>query len=85
MPGADDRVTDLITRFEDRDEPVTTVTDIEEQLAEARMIIDPDRDSEPLTDAVAVATYLGFRRDEFSAEPAELIRLARAAEAARFE
>jgi hypothetical protein len=26
-PGADDAVTALITRFEDRDEPVTTVTD----------------------------------------------------------
>jgi hypothetical protein len=78
--GADDRVTDLLTRFEDRDEPVTTVTDIEEQLAEAHGIIDPDRDSEPLRNAVAVATYLAFRRDQIGADPAELIRRATAAE-----
>jgi hypothetical protein len=78
--GADDRVTDLLTRFEDRDEPVTTVTDIEEQLAEAHRIIDPDLDSEPLRNAVAVATYLAFRRDQIGADPAELIRRATAAE-----
>jgi hypothetical protein len=78
--AADERVTDLLTRFEDRDEPVTTVVDIEEQLAEAHGIIDPDGDSEPLRNAVAVATYLAFRRDQINAEPDELIRRATAAE-----
>jgi hypothetical protein len=78
--GGDDRVTDLLTRFEDRDEPVTTVLDVEEQLAEAHGIIDPDRDSAALANAVAVATYLAFRRDQLHAEPAELIRRATAAE-----
>jgi hypothetical protein len=78
--GADDRVTDLLTRFEDRDEPVTTVTDVEEQLAEAHGIIDPDHDSEPLRIAVAVATYLAFRRDQISDDRDELIRRALAAE-----
>lgn len=78
--GADDAVTDLLTRFEDRDEPVTTVADVEEQLAEAHGIIDPDRDSEALTQAVAVATYLAFRRDQIHADPADLIRRAMEAE-----
>src|SRR3954449_4675829 len=78
--GADDRVTDLLVRFEDRDEPVTTVADVEEQLAEAHGIIDPDADSEPLRNAVAVATYLAFRRDQIGADPDELIRRATAAE-----
>jgi hypothetical protein len=78
--GADDRVTQFMTRFEDRDEPVTTVQDIEDQLAEAQRIIDPEYDSEALSTAVAVATYLAFRRDEFGADPQELIRLARRAE-----
>src|SRR4051812_24971326 len=78
--GADDRVTDLITRFEDRDEPVTTVTDIEEQLAEAHGIIDPDGDSESLRTAVAVATYLAFRRDQINEDRQELIRRATKAE-----
>jgi hypothetical protein len=78
--GADDRVTELMTRFEDRDEPVTTDTDVEEQLAEAHGIIDPDGDSEPLRIAVAVGTYLAFRRDQMDAHPDELIRRAREAE-----
>lgn len=78
--GADDRVTDLIVRFEDRDEPISTVVDVEEQLAEAHGIIDPDGDSEPLRNAVAVATYLAFRRDEFQADPQDLIRRATRAE-----
>jgi hypothetical protein len=78
--GADDRVTELITRFEDRDEPVTTVDDVEEQLAEAHRIIDPDADSQALRNAVAVATYLAFKRDQFDADPDDLIRRATAAE-----
>src|SRR3954471_3044300 len=78
--GADDRVTELLTRFEDRDEPVTTVLDVEQQLAEAHGIIDPDRDSEALANAVAVATYLAFRRDQIGADADELIRRATAAE-----
>jgi hypothetical protein len=78
--GADDRVTDLLTRFEDRDEPITTVEDVEEQLAEAHGIIDPEHDSDALRDAVAVATYLAFRRDQLHEPPDELIRRATAAE-----
>jgi hypothetical protein len=78
--GADDRVTELLTRFEDRDEPVTTVTDVEEELTEARRIIDLDGDSEPLRIAVAVATYLAFRRDELNDDPDDLTRRALAAE-----
>ena len=78
--GADDRVSELLTRFEVRDEPVTAVEDVEEQLAEAHGIIDPEGDSEPLRNAVAVATYLAFRRDQLHADPDELIRRATAAE-----
>src|SRR4051794_5581986 len=78
--GADDAVTSLLTRFEDRDEPVSTVLDVEQQLAEARGIIDPDGDSEPLATAVAVATYLAFKRDEFQSDPDDLVRRATAAE-----
>jgi hypothetical protein len=81
--GADDRVTQFMIRFEDRDEPVTTVQDtVQDELAEAQRSIDPEYDSEALSTAVAVATYLAFRRDEFGADPQELIRLARRAEGA---
>jgi hypothetical protein len=78
--GGDDMVAELMTRFEDRDEPVTTVDDVEEELAEARRIIDREGDSEALRNAVAVATYLAFRRDELHADADELIRRATAAE-----
>src|SRR3954447_17739913 len=78
--GADELVTELLTRFEDRDEPVSAVDDVEQQLAEAQGIVDPDGDSEPLRNAVAVATYLAFRRDQIGADPDELIRRATAAE-----
>ena len=78
--ASDDRVTELITRFEDRDEPVTAVEEIDLQLAEVHGIIDPDRDSEPLSNAVAVATYLAFRRDQIGDDPEQLIRLATRAE-----
>src|SRR3954453_17153038 len=78
--GADDRVTDLLTRFEDRDEPVTAVADVEQQMAEAHGIRDPADNSEPLRNAVAVAPYLAFRRDQLGDDPDELIRRATAAE-----
>jgi hypothetical protein len=78
--AGDDRVSELLRRFEDRDEPVTAVEDVEEQLAEAHGIIDPEHDSEALRNAVAVATYLAFRRDQLHDEPDELIRRATKAE-----
>jgi hypothetical protein len=79
--GADDRVTELMTRFEDRDEPVTAVLEeVEEQLLEARRIIDPDGDSDALRTAVAVAIYLSFRRDQLADDADELIRRASKAE-----
>jgi hypothetical protein len=81
--AADDRVNDLIMRFEDRDEPVSAVGDVEEQLAEAHGIIDPDGDSEALRNAVAVGTYLAFKRNELNDDPNDLIRRATAAEDGR--
>src|SRR4051794_17707555 len=78
--GTEEPVIELLTRFEDRDEPVTAVDDVEQQLAEAHGIIDPDGDSDNLRTTVAVATYLAFRRDEITADPDELIRRATAAE-----
>ena len=78
--GADDGVTQLITRFEDRDEPVSAVADVEQELAEAQRSIDIDGGGEPLSKAVAVATYLAFRRDEIAAPAEDLVRRATAAE-----
>jgi hypothetical protein len=78
--GADADVTDFLLRYEDADEPVTSFADIEERLAEGAGVLDPQQESGPLQVALAVATYLAFRRDELAEDPDELVRLAVRAE-----
>jgi hypothetical protein len=78
--GTDADLADFLVRFEDADEPVAAIEDIEQRLAEAAGALDPEGDSPALQMAAAVATYLGFRRDEFDEEPDELLRLAARAE-----
>lgn len=78
--GADAGVTELITRFEDRDEPVSAVPEVEQELAEAQRSIDVDGGGEALSTTVAVATYLAFRRDQIGEPADDLIRRATAAE-----
>jgi len=78
--GADTDVTDFMTRFEDADEPVSAVEEVEQRLAEAAGALDPQQESGALQVTAAVATYLAFRRDETSGEPDEIVRLAVRAE-----
>ena len=78
--GADPDVTDFLLRYEDADEPITAVGDPEGRLAEGAGALDPQQESGPLQIAVAVATYLAFRRDELAEDPDELVRLAVRAE-----
>jgi hypothetical protein len=78
--GADPDVTDFLVRYEDADEPVTAVEDVEQRLAEAAGALDPQQESGPLQVAVAVATYLAHRRDELPDDADEIVRLAVRAE-----
>jgi hypothetical protein len=78
--GVDPDVTDFLTRYEDADEPVTAVVDVEQRLAEAAGALDPQQESGTLQVAVAVATYLAHRRDELPDDPDEIVRLAVRAE-----
>jgi hypothetical protein len=79
--GADDRVADLMLRFEDRDEPISALTDsIEETMAEATRRLDVEEDDPALTLAGAVVTYLAFRRDAVNEDPQRLLQLAADAE-----
>jgi hypothetical protein len=78
--GDDPDVTDFFVRYEDADEPVTAVEDVEQRLAEAAGALDPQQESGPLQVAVAVATYLAHRRDELPDDPDEIVRLAVRAE-----
>src|SRR4051794_37138355 len=72
--GTDADLADLFIRFEDADEPVTAVEDIEQRMAEAARAPDPEGDIPPPQMAAAVATYLAFRRDQLDDAPAEILR-----------
>jgi hypothetical protein len=74
--GASEGLDSLLERFEDADQPVTAVPDIERALDEA-VGSDPEPELEM---ARAVAVYLAYRRDELNAPPLELLRLAARAE-----
>lgn len=78
--GVNDALAALLQRFEDDDEPITALEDVEEVLDEAvNSVGDPETDPE-LAMAEAVAVYLAHRRDELRGDPVELLRLATRAE-----
>jgi hypothetical protein len=78
--GTDADLADFYLRFEDADEPVSALEDVEQRMAEAAGALDPEGDSGALQMAAAVATYLSFRRDEFEEDGEELLRFAARAE-----
>jgi hypothetical protein len=71
---------DLLTRFEDDDEPISAIEDIETRLDETLGPPELDADDPAFTMARAVIVYLAHRRDEVGAPPIELLRLAARAE-----
>ncbi len=77
--GTDNGLDELLEKFEDDDEPISAIGDIEERLA---MRIGPPEfdDDAPMRMARAVVTYLHFRRDEVNVSDVELLRLAARAE-----
>ena len=78
--GTDTDLADFFIRFEDADEPVAALDDVEQRMAEAAGALDPEGEIPALQMAAAVATYLSFRRDAVDEEPDELLRLAARAE-----
>jgi hypothetical protein len=79
-PSGELGVADLLGPVEDRDEPVTSHEDIESDLAELKGRVDPQDEEPAVMMAIAVATYLAFRRDEMTHDPADILRLAARAE-----
>ncbi|MEA2157990.1 MAG: hypothetical protein QOD66_370 [Solirubrobacteraceae bacterium] len=71
---------ELLERFEDDDEPIAAVEDIEITLDETVGPRDPDDDPPAFVMACAVIVYLAHRRDELEADAIELLRLAARAE-----
>jgi hypothetical protein len=78
--GTHEDLGELERRFEDADEPVPAVEDIEARVDEAVRSIDVDELDPALAMARAVSVYLAFRRDEIDDEPLDILRLASRAE-----
>ncbi len=77
---ADQRLDDLLAQFEDADEPVTAIQNLEERLAIAVEGVDVEVEDPAVSMAVATILYLAHRRDELGAEPHKILRLAARAE-----
>jgi hypothetical protein len=74
--GEDEALADFLRRFEDRDEPITAVENLEDETLEEARWVDPEGDDPALAMAAAVTTYLGFKRDALGAPDDQLLRLA---------
>jgi hypothetical protein len=81
-PANDDAdVADLLTQFEDADEPIRGLVDtIDERVAEAVHRVDPDETIPSVQMMGAVIVYLAHRRDGVDDVEADILRLAARAE-----
>jgi hypothetical protein len=77
---ADAAVGDFEIAFEDADEPVRGLDDVEQRVATVLYDLDPNVESGSLSMVGALTTYLSYRRDELHAQPEELLKLATRAE-----
>jgi hypothetical protein len=78
--GGDPRLGELLIRFEDSDEPVTAVENLEERVAIAVEGADLELEDPAVAMAAATILYLARRRDEVADEPDTILRLAARAE-----
>jgi hypothetical protein len=76
----DAAVGDFERMFEDADEPVSALDDVQERVAIALAELDPAVANGSLSMAGALTIYLSFRRDELDGDGKELIRLTTRAE-----
>lgn len=77
---SDSRLGDLLEQFEDDDEPVSAVENLEERVAIAVEGVDVEIDDPAVSMAAATILYLARRRDELHADPQRILRLAARAE-----
>jgi hypothetical protein len=77
---AEEGPSELLRRFEDRDEPVGNAGEAEQEIAEAKGIVDPQDEDPAAAMTAAVATYLAYRRDELDDDRENLLVLAARAE-----
>jgi hypothetical protein len=77
---ADGVLGDFLAQFEDSDEPVTAVGNLDERIALASEGVDIDVEDPAVQMAGAVMLYLAHRRDEVADDPDDVLRLAARAE-----
>ena len=77
---ADARLGDLLAQFEDADEPVTAIDNLEDRVATAVERVDAEIDDPAVSMAAATILYLAHRRDELGDAPHKVLRLAARAE-----
>jgi hypothetical protein len=77
---SDERLGRLLEQFEDDDEPVTAIDNLEERLAIAVEGVDVEIEDPAVSMATAVTLYLAHRRDELHDHPSKILRLAARAE-----
>ncbi len=77
---ADPRLGQLLEQFEDADEPVAGIENLEERVAIALEGVDVEIEDPAVSMAAATILYLAHRRDELGDEPSKILRLAARAE-----
>jgi hypothetical protein len=77
---ADPRLDELLAEFEDADEPVTAIQNLEERVAIAIEGVDFEIEDPAAMMAAAVILYLAHRRDELGDQPSKILRMAARAE-----
>src|SRR5437764_15310884 len=80
LSGDSEALDEFLERFEDADEPISAIRDVDRLIGEAIGTIAAGDPGPELRMAGAVVVYLAHRRDELGAEPDELLRLAARAE-----
>ena len=76
----DPRLGSLLAQFEDSDEPVTTIQNLEERVAIAVEGVDVEIGDPAVSMATATILYLAHRRDELHDHAGKILRLASRAE-----
>ena len=80
-PDDDDPVLgELLEQFEDDDEPVAGIENLEERVAIAVEGVDVEVENPAVSVAAATILYLARRRDELHDDPRKILRLAARAE-----
>jgi hypothetical protein len=77
---SDERLDRFLLQFEDADEPVTAIENLDERLALATEGVDVELTDPAVSMAVATVQYLARRRDELGDEPNKILRLTARAE-----